>query len=403
MQATGSDPPGVASDAPAVALSNMSGLRLTALLVFTQLPGVIAYTIALPLLAQMADELALDPGSAYLAKLVAGILGPAMAVGSLLAGLLADKFDRRWLLIGFGALYLVFAVAPAFLDSLEAIVATRAVMGFAAASVMAIGLTMAGDYLPGDKRSSVIGMLSAGNMLVSLASLPLAGYVGLSGWRTPFLLYLVASPLLLLALPSSLPAPRRTAAQKEVAAGTPWHHGLPWGLLGIALGVGIVLTVPGIFMSFHLDTIGLGKTSTVAMLMMLNSAVAAVFSATFGKAMTRLGQKLLFGGAFAMMAAGLAMLAYAPGIPLAVAGLLLMGAGMGWLAPGMPALAVEYAAEGQRGKLVGAVQGIASVAPILGLSLAEPLLPTIGTLGAMLACGVLSALLILPFALRRRD
>ena len=401
MQVTG-DEPAEAPDAPAVALSDMSGPRLTALLVFTQLPGVIAYTIALPLLAQMAAELAREPGSAYLAKLVAGILGPAMAVGSLLAGLLADKFDRRWLLIGFGALYLVFAVAPAFLDSLEAIVATRAVTGFAAASLMAIGLTMAGDYLPGDKRSSVIGMLSAGNMLVSLGSLPLAGYVGLAGWRTPFLLYLIASPLLLLALPSALPAPRRTAAQKEAAAGAAWHHGLPWGLLGIALGVGIVLTVPGIFMSFHLDTIGLGKTSTVAMLMMLNSAVAAVFSATFGKAMTRLGQKLLLGGAFAMMAVGLAMLAYAPGIGLAIPGLLLMGAGMGWLAPGMPALAVEYAAEGQRGKLVGAVQGIASVAPILGLSLAEPLLPAIGTLGAMLACGALSALLILPFALRRR-
>ena len=175
--------------APDVALTAMSPLRLTALLIFTQLPGVLGYTIALPLLAQMAGDLVREPSSAYLAKLVAGILGPAMAIGSLLAGFLADRFDRRWLLIGFGALYLLFAVAPAFLDTLEMIVVTRFVVGFAAAALMAIGLTMAGDYLPENKRASTIGLLSAFNMLASLGSLPLSGYVGEAGWRAPFLLY----------------------------------------------------------------------------------------------------------------------------------------------------------------------------------------------------------------------
>ncbi|MGE3691364.1 MAG: MFS transporter [Novosphingobium sp.] len=391
-----------ASDAPAVSLSNIAGWRLTALLVFTQLPGVLGYTIALPLLANMSQDLAHDSQSAYLVKMISGIIGPAMAVGSLLAGILADKFDRRGLTLGFGAAYLLAAVAPAFLTNLDLIVGMRFIMGFAAGALMAMGLTMAGDYLPGDKRAKTIGLLSASNMIVSLASMPVAGYAGLAGWRTAFLLYLAATPLLLLAMPSALPAPKRTAAQNEAAAKAPWHHGLPWGLLALSLGVGVVLTVPGIYVSFHLDTIGLGKTSTVAMLMMLNSGIAAVFSAIFGKAMERMGQPLLFGSAFALMGIGLAMLAYAPGMAIAIPGLLLMGMGMGWLAPGMPALAVERAGEGQRGRVVGAVQGIASVAPILGVTLAEPLMPRVGTLGVMHACGILSVLLILPFVLRRR-
>ena len=389
-------------DAPTVVLSGVSAWRLTALLIFTQLPGVLGYTIALPLLANMAQDLAHDAQSAYLAKMVSGIIGPAMAVGSLLAGILADKFDRRGLTIGFGLTYLVAAVAPTFLADLEIIVGTRFVMGFAAGALMAMGLTMAGDYLPADRRARTIGMLSASNMIVSLASMPVAGYVGLEGWRSAFLLYLAASPLLLLALPSPLPAPQRVAARSAGAAKAAWHDGLPWGLLLISLAVGIILAVPGIYISFHLDTMGLGKTSTVAMLMMLNSGIAAVFSALFGKAMERIGQNALLAVSFAMMGVGLALLAFAPGMAIAIPGLLLMGAGMGWLAPGMPALAVERAGEGQRGKVVGAVQGIASVSPIIGVSLAEPLMPQVGTAGVMLAVGVLSALMVLPFLLMRR-
>lgn len=389
------------SGAPSVALTAMSPLRLTVLLIFTQLPGVLGYTIALPLLAQMAGDLVREPSSAYLAKLVAGILGPAMAIGSLLAGFLADRFNRRWLLIGFGALYLLFAVAPAFLDTLEMIVATRFVVGFAAAALMAIGLTMAGDYLPENKRASTIGLLSAFNMLASLGSLPLSGYVGEAGWRTPFLLYLLAAPLLLLALPSALPAPQK-AALPEGTAKSPWHRGLPFGLLALAFLAGGVMTVPGIYTSFHLDSIGLGKTSTVANMLMLNAAIGAVFSALFGKAMARSSQQIVLGGACAMLALGLALLAWAPGMPMAMAGLLLMGAGLGWLAPGLPALAVGRAAEGQRGKLVGAVQGIASVAPILAVMLAEPLLPEFGTMGVMLGCGLIAAMLIPAFALTRK-
>lgn len=389
------------SGAEPVELKGMSGMRLTTLLIFTQLPGVLAYTIALPLLAKMAGDLAHDPASAYMAKLVSGILGPAMALGALIAGILADRFDRRWLVMLYGAVFVVSGVAPAFLTNLELIVASRFVMGYAAASLMATGYTMAGDYLPENKRAKTIGMLSAMNMVVSLSSMPIAGYVAGAGWRTAFLLYLAALPLLLLALPSPLPAPQKAPAVEGAKGGGSWLEGLPIGLLAIALGVGIILTIPGIYISFHLDTIGLGKPSTVALLMSSNSAMAAIFSAIFGKALEATSQKAVFSGAFAIMALGLVLLSLAPDLAMAWPGLLMMGAGMGWLAPGMPALAVERAAEGQRGKLVGAVQGMSSVAPILGVTVAEPLAPILGTSGVMLGVGVLSALLILPFALQR--
>lgn len=388
------------TEAHAGTLPRFTGARFTALLIFTQLPSVLAFTIALPLLAGMAGELAHDSTSGFLVKLVSGVLGPAMAIGSLLGGWLADKSDRRWLLMGLGALYVVSAVAPAFLASLEMIVFARFVTGVAAAALLAIGLTMIGDYLPENKRAGTIGMLSALNMVISLLSLPAAGFVGDDGWRMPFLLYLLAAPVVLLASLSALPVPERPAAPTAGEDGAPrWYSGMPWGLFLLALSVGVILTVPGIYVSFHLDSVGLGKTSTIGLLMMMNSAIAGVFSAVFGKIWRR-SPRLVFILGFSTMGAGLILLAYAAGFAVAIPALLLMGIGMGLLAPSVMARVVDTVEEGRRGRMIGGIQSTLSVAPLLGLTMLEPLLPVIGTLGIMLIVGVLSAGLFVGFALR---
>jgi len=381
-----------------------TGAAFTALLIFTQLPGVLSYTIPLPLLAEMAKDLAHDAASEYLVKLISGVIGPAMALGSLAGGMLADRFDRRWLVMALAAAFVLAALAPYTVDNLEVIVATRCVVGLAAGALMAIGFTMVGDYLPDHKRAGTIGMMSALNMVTSLVSMPVAGFVADTGWRLAFLLYLSMVPLVLLASPRALPAPGKAARPAEAGSGAKgWRLDMPVGLLLLALAVGVILTVPGIYISFHLATIGLGKASTVALMMAGNSLMAAVFSGLFGRASARLSWKAIFSIAFSIMGLGLIMLALAPGIWIAVPGLLLMGAGMGWLAPGIPAMAVQSVEEGRRGTVVGAVQGSSSVAAILGVSLFEPLMPSIGTSGVMLLVGILSTALFLGYAVRPGD
>ena len=385
-----------------VALRRMQPWRLVLLLIFTQIPGVLSYTIALPLLAVMSGELAHDASSEYLVKMIMGIVGPAMAVGSLVAGLLADRMDRRLLTLVVSGLYLVSGIVPVFVSSLDAIVASRALLGFAGGALMATGYTMAGDYLPEERRAKTIGVMNAAGLVASLASMWLSGQVAQFGWRAAFLLYLCALPLVLLALPSALPAPGKSTEAKAGAPARSWFGGMPWGLLVIALGTGVILAVPGIYASYHLASIRLGKPGTVAMIMMLNSASAAVASALFGKALEKASQRVVFTGAFGLMAFGLVLYAFAVDLMLVLPAMVLMGATLGILAPGMPALAVERAAEGNRGKVVGMVQAVGAVASIVGLSLLEPLMPSYGTRGVMVAIAALSALLMLPFLLQRR-
>jgi MFS family permease len=287
------------------------------------------------------------------------------------------------------------------LSALGVIVAARFCTGLAAGALATIGMTMVGDYLPEAKRAGTIGMLSAVNMIGSVVTLPTAGWVGDAGWRAAFFLYLLAAPVIVLASLRSLPVPVRPAARSRQAVGKrQWSVGLPMGLILLAIAVGIILTIPGIYISFHLATIGLGKASTVGLLMMLNSLIAAVTSAMFGKAWRR-SPRAVFCCGFGTMTAGLFLLALGTGYPVVIPALLMMGTGMGLLAPSVMARVVGIVEEGRRGQSVGFANFILAIAPLFGITLLEPLMPEIGTRGVILAIGLLSAISFAAFALPR--
>jgi MFS family permease len=272
----------------------------------------------------------------------------------------------------------------------------------AAGALLTTGTTMVGDYLPEEKRAATLGLLGALGMVSALLSLPVAGFIGNGGWRLPFLLYLVVAPLILLALPSALPVPGSGGGEAERdGTRTRWFTGLPFGLLVLALAVGNLASVPGIYISFHLASLGLGKSSTVGLLVMTSSIIAAGSSAIFGKLWAK-SPKFVYCVEFAAIGISMIALAYAPGLAIVVIAMILMGLGMGLLVPSVMTRAVDTENEALRGKVVGIVQGTLAVAPLLGLTLLEPLLPTIGTRGALLAVAGLSFCLLAGFATWRR-
>jgi len=384
----------------------VAGAILLLLLISTQAPSVLAFTVPVPLLAAIAAELAHGAGGEYLVKLISGILGPAMAIGAPIGGLMADRLDRRWVLMGFGLVFALAGTAPMALDNLEAIVATRFLAGFSAAAMMATGLAMVGDYLPEEKRAGTIGLLSALNMGFSLLLLPVAGFLGDSSWRLPFALYLIGTLGIALAARQSLPAPAKAPVAivqpGAAAARKGWLPDLPWGLLLLAFITGVLLTILAIYVSFHLATIGLGKMSTISLMMMINSAVATVFSGIYGRARKRISTGAVFIVGFGAMAMGNIILALAPSLLVVILAMLFNGVGMGWLTPNVLALAVDSVEEGQRGKVVGAIHGTMSVAPLIGLTVLEPAVPIIGTKGVFLLLGSLSAVLFVYFLVRRK-
>ncbi len=94
--------------------------------------------------------------------------------------------------------------------------------------------------------------------------------------------------------------------------------------------------------------------------------------------------------AFATMGLGLGVLAFAGNATLAVPALMVSGIGMGWLVPNFMATLTDAVADADRGRIIGVVQGAMTIAPLIGLSLLEPLLPRIGTAGVLAGIALLS-------------
>jgi MFS family permease len=377
------------------------GFGFHALVLATQLPASLAFTVPIPILATMAASLGHSAGQAFEVKLIMGVLGPSMALGALCTGWLAGRCDRRSLLLVLALLASLAGLAPAVLENLPAIIATRAATGFAVAGLMTLGLTMVGDYCAPEARTRLFGLLGATSMVASVISLPLSGFIGDHGWRHSFVLYLLPLILVPLALPQRIPAPA-VVAKVAVAAPRRGLFGLPLGFLLLALAIGLILSIPGIYLSFHLATLGVHKASAIGTLMMATTILSTVVSVLYGAAFARLGLRRTFIVAFAGMGAALWLLAFAPSFAIAATGQLLVGFGMSWLTPNlMNALSLEVD-EADRGRCVGIVQSAMMIAPLVGVLLLEPLLPHWGTAGVLSLTGLLSlALAALYLTVRR--
>ncbi|KHK90254.1 hypothetical protein LK12_16560 [Novosphingobium malaysiense] len=377
-------------------------MSFTLLLLSTQITAALVYTVPIPILAGMTEAFGSDPGSAFKVKMVSGILGPAMAVGAPLAGWLSSRFDRRGLLGIFALLAAASGVAPVFLDSIDVIIATRFLLGLAAAALMTIGYTMPGDYLPETRRAGIFGLLSATSMVASVVSLPLSGWLGDSGWRVSFLIYITPLAVAILALPQRLPPPSAVAGEvtKRVRR---WYAGIPWGMVALAFAIGIVLSIPGVYLSFHLAGIGASQSSTIGLVMTFATVVSAIASIAYGATVSALGQRVVFVAAFGAMAVGLFGLSVAGNLIVAIVTLMLAGVGMGWLVPNLMGRLSDKVPDADRGRIVGIVQSAMTIAPMFGIALLEPLLPAIGTSGALAAIALLSAVFAVLFYLSPKE
>jgi MFS family permease len=363
--------------------------------------AALAFTVVAPMLSRMSLELAHGPVDAYMVKMVSGVLGPAMVLGAAGAGFLADKIDRRWAMVGASLLFALAGAAPFALSSLPLILVARFLTGVAAVSMATIGATMVGVYVEEDHRPGWMGALASVAMISAVVSLPLAGWLADKGWRWPFLMYLPA----ILVAGLALVAMKRPEAQAEIAqAPQPRASAVsgkyPIALILLALVVGIVINVPGIYISFYLRNLGVASAAAVGVILMLNALAAAGFSAAFGRVRRKVSARVVFYYGFAAMAVGIGALALAPTYPIAVAALLVMGVGMGWLTPNMMSSVVEAVDEHHRGRALGAMNSAQSIAPALGVSLLEPLVGRIGIPGVLLLTAGLAALTLGVIAAR---
>jgi MFS family permease len=362
---------------------------LKALIILSGSSAALTFTVVVPMLSKISHELAHNPVDAYLAKMVSGVVGPAMVVGAAIAGILADKIDRRPVMAGAGLIFAAAGAAPFFLDNLPLILVTRFATGMASIAIATIGAAMVGDHFDEADRPGWMGALSAVGMVTAVVSLPLAGLIADHGWRWPFLLYLCGIPIAALSWIAMRPVARDNRQTTPTVAIRTSKY--PVNLIVLALIIGVLLNVPGIYISFYLRDLGAGNPSAVGFALMLNALVAAMLSAVFGQVRRRLSVRSLFYYGFGAVALGLALLAIAHTYLLAIGALLVMGVGMGWLTPNLMSAVADAVDEHHRGRAFGAVNAAVSIAPAIGVTALEPVANRIGIPGILLLTAALGA------------
>ncbi len=164
----------------------------TLLVVFSvTLTGIMGVSSITPILPTVAREFAIDDRQA--AWLITVFTMPGVFLTPVF-GILADWYGRRAVLAPVLFLFGAAGTACWFAQDFQTLLILRTLQGVGAASLGAMNVTIISDLFRGNERTTALGYNSAVLSLGATLYPAIGGALALIGWRTPFLLPLLAFP-----------------------------------------------------------------------------------------------------------------------------------------------------------------------------------------------------------------
>jgi MFS family permease len=358
------------------------GIFLAALLAF------LAIGAALPVLPEYVR------GPLGSSDLAVGIVVGAFAVTSVicrpLAGRQADRRGRRIVLV-LGALAMTLGgVLYLISDSVPTLVAARLVVGVGEGSVYTAGATWAVDLAPEDRRGFALGLFGlavwGGLSLGPLAGELLRSHVGYSAvW-----ILTAALPAGAALIASRLPEPAPSLETASPHAVKPALFPKAAHRPGLALALANVgyAALAG-FVVLALKARGIGGGATV-----FTAFAIAVFSSrlVLSRVPDRAGARPTATAAGLLEALGLAIIASAHSLSMALVGAVVVGVGFSMLFPSLALMVVGEVQDDRRGSALGAFTaffdiGVGLGGPIAGITASLAGYPAVFYLSAVAALG----------------
>jgi MFS family permease len=198
--------------------------------------AVMGLIVLVPVLPAITAHFRDVSGIEYLIPLMLTLPALCVALLSPVAGVVVDFFGRRKTLIGALILYSLIGILPMFLESLTAIIVSRAALGAMEALIVISSTTLIGDYFHGREREKWLANQTAVASLSSIVLALLGGALGSFGWRAAFAAYgvsiLFAVGLMLFTWePSKTDEPREDTLVP--GARFPWATIMPISLLAV--------------------------------------------------------------------------------------------------------------------------------------------------------------------------
>ncbi|MBT2488620.1 MFS transporter [Streptomyces sp. ISL-96] len=313
---------------------------------------VLGAVLLAPVLPRMQDAFEGVAGNAALVPLVLTVPALSLALLAPFAGVVVDRLGRKRLLVTATVLYTLFGTAPLWLDSLYAIVLSRALVGIAEAAIMTACTTVIGDYYTGRVRDRYLALQTMCASSSATVFFVLGGALGAVGWRAPFWLYavgLLLAPLMARALPASGPAGPTGAETEREPRPFPLRR-----MAGICLltvfGAVVFYTVP-VEMAYLLDDLGVASTGVIGAVTAVASVATVLGSVAFTRLTDRPRRRLP--AVFLLCAVGFLVMGTADSLPLLIVGAVVNCVGTGLLLPSLLTLAMSRLDFADRGRGTG--------------------------------------------------
>lgn len=357
---------------------------------------ILAIVSMFPAVPAMIAHFATDPDASWKVPAMVSAPGLTIAIVAPFAGVMVDRFGRRGPLLAATLVYGVFGALPFFLESLDAIYASRLALGLAEAVILTTLNTLIADYWADDGRRNWLTLQGLVGPALSSAMIFFAGSLAAWRWNGIFLLYLIAFPIFLAMLrwmyePASDATARRMLGMGEDAVSSrfPWPIVLSIGALTLfSSALYYVFIINGGLVWKELgvaDPHAIGQISALPTLFILVGA--AIFWWTGKRGASSRMQIATF---LATLGTGLAIIGLASDWRWMIAGMAVQQTGAGMAIPSLIAWAQSRLPFAHRGRGMGVWTACFFFGQFASPLLVNLVAQVAGTMqGAFLAAGVI--------------
>ncbi len=339
----------------------------------------VAISPALP--GMVTDQLTNQAGASMLITL------PALAVvlGGPIVGYLCDKWGRKQVLLLSILAYAIGGSCGAWASSMAVLIAGRLALGLGVAGMMTSITALISDHYNEQERTRFFGLQAFAMGVGGVAMIMAGGALAELGWRIPFLLYLLAIPLLpavclnihknhrVIATETEnvsqssikhYPAANNPAATNDSPAmvaslptpGASTTHGLIISLLPVfaaAFYSIAIFFISPVQLPFLTEAKFAASPSQSALAISLGTFSGSLISLLYAPLKRRLSYTMIFNLSMALVGIAYLTIGLAPSMAIVYAGGLLSGFGSGLAMPNLNLWVSSLTAPHHRGQALG--------------------------------------------------
>lgn len=271
-----------------------------------------------------------------------------------LMGYLADRFGRKKLLLMMLFIYGFAGVSGFFIDRVDLLLSSRALMGIAVAGILSISTTLVGDYFDSAERARFLGLQSSCMALGGVIFINLGGILSDWSWRGPFLLYLTGMLLLPYAW-LMLKEPRLQSTVNTSMTDAPIK--VDYGRTG--LGYFIAMISMAMFymfpaqLPFLLSQQGQISGMAIGIALSMSALTASIVAFGYGYYKPFLSVMTIYILGFLLAASGFLIVGFTQSYAMAIVGAAISGFGLGAFMPNTTTWLMRITPQRVRGRVFG--------------------------------------------------